>query len=158
MAALFTNSGIAQNVKSVDLKKYSGKWYEIASIPSSFDKSWNYVTESYTVNKKGNIDIYTTYKKANSSKEKSLKSKGFIVKGSNNTKWKVQILWPFKADYWIEELDENNYSYVVIGHPKKKYLYIMNRTGMMGDIQYQEIVDRFAKRGYNVSQLRKILQ
>ncbi len=158
MAAALINNVIAQNVKSVDLNKYSGKWYEIASIPSPLDKNWSYVTESYTVNKKGNIDIYTTYKTEHSAKEKVLRSKGFPVKGSNNVMWKVQILWPFKADYLIEELDDNNYSYVVIGHPKRKYLYIMNRSGIMGNIQYSEIAERCAKKGYDISKLRKTLR
>ncbi|MEO6304757.1 MAG: lipocalin family protein [Bacteroidia bacterium] len=159
MAALLTGSGFAQtHVKSVNLDKYSGKWYEIASIPSGFDKKWNYVTESYTLNKKGTIDIYTTYKKGTSTKESSVRSKGFPNKESGNVKWKVQFVWPFKADYLVEELDEINYSYVVVGHPKKKYLYIMNRSGSMAEIQYQEIVERCAKKGYDIKKLHKILQ
>ncbi|MBA2613405.1 MAG: lipocalin family protein [Bacteroidetes bacterium] len=159
MATLLTGSAYAQTqLKSINLDKYSGKWYEIASIPTGFDKNWNFVTESYTVNKKGKIDIYTTYKKGKSTKENAVRSKGFPDKESGNVKWKVQFFWPFKADYLVEELDDINYSYVVVGHPKKKYLYIMNRSGSMGNIQYQEVIERCAKKGYDISKIRKILQ
>jgi apolipoprotein D and lipocalin family protein len=144
-------------VTHVDLQKYSGKWYVIASIPTKFDKEWTYVTESYTVNQKGNVDIFTTYKKDNAIIEKSFKSKGFPIATSNNMQWKVQIIWPFKANYLVEELADD-YTHVVVGHPKQKFLYIMNRTGKMGNIQYEEIVKRMMDKGYDISLLNKIDQ
>lgn len=144
-------------VSIVDLEKYSGKWYVIASIPTKFDKNWSYVTESYTVNEKGKIDIFTTYKKDGSEKERSFSSKGFPITATNNIRWKVQIIWPFKADYFVEELAED-YTYVVVGHPKQKYLYIMNRSGKMGNIQYEELLKRFADKGYDISKLHKVDQ
>lgn len=156
MATAIINTGIAQtNVNSIDLEKYACKWFVIACIPTSFDKDWNNVTEAYTLNKKGNIDIYTTYTKGNDQKQKDVRSKGFPNKNSKNISWKVQFVWPFRADYLIEEID-NNYFYTVVGHPKKKFLYIMNRTGTMGDIQYKEILERCAKKGYDISKIRKI--
>lgn len=144
-------------VTSVDLNKYSGKWFVIACIPTSFDKNWNYVTESYTVNKKGKIDIFTTYIKPKDAKEKSFKSKGFPDEKTNNVMWKVQFVWPFKADYLIEDL-AGDYSYTIVGHPKKKILYIMNRTGKMPDEQYKSLVELCKQKGYDISQLRKIAQ
>lgn len=158
MVTAIINTGIAQtNANSIDLDKYVGKWFVIACIPTSFDKNWNSVTETYTLNKKGNIDIYTTYTKAGDTKQRDVWSKGFPNKNSKNMRWKVQFVWPFRADYLIEEIDAN-YFYTVVGHPKKKFLYIMNRTGKMGDIQYKEILDRCAKKGYDISQVRKLQQ
>lgn len=144
-------------VTSVDLEKYSGKWYVIGLIPTSYDKNWEYTTESYTVNKKGKIDIFTTYRKKDDDKDRSVKSKGFPNKETSNVAWKVQFVWPFRADYLVEELGPD-YTYVVVGHPKKKFLYIMNRGGKMGDIQYNEIVGRFKARGYDMSKLQKVKQ
>ncbi|MES2681221.1 MAG: lipocalin family protein [Bacteroidota bacterium] len=141
----------------LDLQKYSGKWYVISCIPTRFDKDWSHVTESYHVNKKGNIDIFTTYRKEKKATEKSVASKGFPIKESNNLSWKVQFVWPFKADYLVEEINED-YTYVVVGHPKKKFLYIMNRTGMMGNLQHEEIVNRAIQKGYDTSKLRKVDQ
>lgn len=144
-------------VTQVDLNRYSGKWYVIASIPTRFDKNWTYITESYTLRKDGNIDIFTTYHKGGEIKERSVISKGFPDSASRNVKWKVQFVWPFKADYLIEELTDQ-YTYVVIGHPKRKYLYIMNRSGNMGQIQYEEIVNRVAAKGYDTLRLQKTEQ
>ncbi len=144
-------------VTTVDLAKYSGKWYVIATIPTGFDKEWDYTTESYTLNKNGKIDIFTTFRKKGEEKERSVKSKGFPDKGTFNVNWKVQFVWPFKADYLIEELSPE-YTYVVVGHPKKKFLYIMNRSGSMGETQYKEILDRFRAKSYDLSKLQKVKQ
>ncbi len=151
-------TGVAQKrVTHVDLEKYSGKWYVIACIPTRFDKNWEYIAETYSISKKGRVSIYTTYKKNRHPQEKSVRSTGFPVKGSHNIHWKVQFIWPFKADYLIEELDEE-YTCVVVGHPKKKFLYIMNRTGLINPLQYEGILDRAVKRGYTLSELRKVNQ
>jgi len=144
-------------VSSVDLQKYSGKWFVVALIPTSFDKNWDYTTESYTLNSKGKIDILTTYRKKGEEKERSVKSNGFPIKETANVSWKVQFLWPFKADYLIEELSPD-YTYVVVGHPKKKFLYIMNRSGKMADIQYDEIVKRCREKGYDLNKLKIVNQ
>lgn len=154
---LMNTTWIQQEVKRIDIQAYSGKWYVVAAIPASFDKNWNYVTETYIVNAKGNIDIYTTYKKGDQQEEKSVGSKGFPVAGSHNTQWKVQFVWPFKADYLVEEID-HEYTYAVVGHPKKKFLYIMNRTGRINPLQYEQVLDRMVKKGYNVAEIRKIKQ
>jgi apolipoprotein D and lipocalin family protein len=144
-------------INVVDLQKYSGKWYVIATIPTLFDKNWDYTTESYHVNKDGTIAIFTTYRKNGKEKTHSVKSKGFPNKTTNNLTWKVQFVWPFKADYLIEELADD-YSYVVVGHPKKKFLYIMNRTGKINEIKYNETLKRYQQKGYDISKLKKLNQ
>ncbi len=143
--------------KTIDLNKYSGKWFVVSVIPTRFDKDWNNVTETYTLNDNGKIDIYTTYIKNGKTEADHVTSKGFPNKKSNNVKWKVQFVWPFRADYLIEEVADD-YSYTVVGHPKKKFLYIMNRTGKMNDELYHAIVKRFADKGYNMAELKKMTQ
>lgn len=147
----------AQQVQSIDLNKYCGKWYVIAVIPTRFDKDWEYVTETYTLKEKSKIGIYTTYVKKGKTETQFVNSKGFPCKDKNNVAWKVQFVWPFKADYLIEELDQD-YTYTVVGHPKKKFLYIMNRTGKMDVALYNEIVKCLAEKGYDMTKLRKVLQ
>ncbi len=142
---------------TVDLNKFSGKWYVIGFIPTRFDKDWEYTTETYTLNKKKNIDVFTTYIKQGKTEVKSVTSKGFPDEKSHNVKWKVQFVWPFKADYLIEEVDDK-YSYTVVGHPKKKFLYIMNRTGKMDETLYNDIVKRFREKGYDMTELQKMKQ
>lgn len=154
MAAWFLTTASAQEtVKDVNLNMYSGKWYVIGFIPTAFDKNWDYTTENYTLDKNGNYSIYTSYRKFNG-REHTVRSKGFIQKNSGNAKWKVQYIWPFSVNYWIIELCDD-YSYAVVGHPHKKFLYIMSRTPVMREELYQAIAERCKKKGYGIDKLRK---
>jgi apolipoprotein D and lipocalin family protein len=162
---LILNKTFAQDtVDLIELNKYAGKWYVIACIPTSVDKHWNYMTETYTLNKKGNIDIYTTYIKASdpdkkkaTPKEKHIRSKGFPQKGTNNFKWKVQFFWPFKVDYLIEEVPAD-YSYTVVGHPEKKFLYFMSREKTISDELYKQLVQKYKEKGYDMSKMIRVPQ
>ena len=40
-------------VKSFDLQKYQGKWYEIARLNHSFEEGMEQVTANYTINDDG---------------------------------------------------------------------------------------------------------
>ena len=141
-----------QPVANVDLHAYAGKWYVIGFIPTSFDRRWNYTTESYALNKKGGYNIFTTYRK--NGKTKTVRSKAFIDAASGNAKWKVQFVWPFRADYWVIEHDDA-YTYTVVGHPKHHFLYIMSRQPRMSDSLYNAISARCSTKGYDISRLRK---
>lgn len=141
-------------VAQVDLKKFEGKWYSLSSIPTALDKKWRETDETYTWNSKGYFDVYTTYKKVKKDKSENcdIRSKLFQVEGTGNAEMKAQFVWPFKIDYWIVELAED-YSYMVVGHPKKKYLFIMSRKPSMDKILYMQIVERCKNRGYQTDDL-----
>lgn len=150
-------------VSLVDLNNYAGKWYVIACIPTKVDQHWNYITETYTIRENGKIDIFTTYIKENrpgskkAPKQKHLRSKGFPQTDSNNFKWKVQFIWPFKVDYLIEEVPED-YSYTIVGHPEKKFLYIMAREKQMNEDLLKNLIQRYKEKGYPVQKLIRIPQ
>ncbi|MNR58367.1 outer membrane lipoprotein Blc [compost metagenome] len=66
--------------------------------------------------------------------------------------FKAQSVWPFKNDYWVIELAED-YSYVVVGHPKHKTLAILSRKPELPKDLLKEIVDRCRQKGYDTSKL-----
>jgi apolipoprotein D and lipocalin family protein len=147
----------APSVTAVDLKKYAGKWYVVACIPTEFDKSRNYICEDYKLVKGGKVEIETSYFEDNSRVQSFSSAIAFPNKESNNVRWKVQYVWPFKSDYVVEELAAD-YSYAVVGHPQKKFLYIMNRTGRMSEDTFIELLTVCGKRGYDLTRLRKVAQ
>ncbi len=46
-----------QTVPNLDLKKYCGKWYEIASFPQSFQKGCHCTTAEYTLTDKDYVIV-----------------------------------------------------------------------------------------------------
>lgn len=138
-------------VAKVDLKKYAGTWYSIYSIPTVFDRGSRETTTKYTLNDEGYYNVITTYKKPGDEKVHSITSKIFPSE-EQTAIMKAQFIWPIKVDYWVIELAED-YSYVVVGHPDHKFLFIMSRSKKIPKKTYDEIVERCKAKGYEVSKL-----
>jgi apolipoprotein D and lipocalin family protein len=139
-------------VEKVDIMSYAGKWYSLYSIPTYMDKKWRETTETYVIHPDGYYAVFSTYKVAGEDEPKYVRSKLFVVRGTNNAELKAQFVWPVKVDYWIIELAED-YSYVVVGHPKHKFLFIMARKPELPEELLQEIIERCQAKGYDTSKL-----
>jgi apolipoprotein D and lipocalin family protein len=147
-----------ETVPYVDLNKYAGKWYEIASFPQRFQKGCNATTAEYTVTDKGFVIVENRCNKDSiNGKPSYIKGKAFVVENSGNAKLKVQFFWPFKGKYWIIDLADD-YSYAVVGHPNRNYLWILSRTATMNDAIYQQIVSRIKEKGFDISKLKRTIQ
>ena len=143
-----------QTVLSVDLEKYMGKWYEIASFPQRFQKGCHGTTAEYTLNDKGSVTIENKcFKDSVDGKVSSIKGKAFVVENSGNSKFNIQFFWPFKGKYWIIDLADD-YSYAVVSHPTKKYLWILSRNPFMDDTTYLSIITKLKDKGFDVTKIR----
>ncbi len=138
-------------VSTIDIKKFSGKWYSLYSIPTMFDKGSSHTTVDYKLNSDGYYDV-TTSGKEESGKDKIVHSKLFPVKEHNNSEMKAQFLWPFKVDYWVVDLAPD-YSWAVVGHPDHKFLFILSRKPEMDPKLHEELVSRCKAMGYAVNEL-----
>jgi len=154
LSTLISYAQPLQAVSSVDLNKYSGKWYEIASFPQRFQKDCHCTTAEYAVNKKGYVEVVNRCKKGSvNGAEKVAKAKAFVEKNSNNAKLKVQFFWPFTGKYWIIDLADD-YSYAVVSHPNRKYLWILSRTSQLDIETYKKVITRLQIRGLDTSKLK----
>jgi apolipoprotein D and lipocalin family protein len=146
-------------VPYVDLKQYIGEWYEISRYPNSFQKGCVGSQATYKLREDGNIDVVNRcYGGSFSGKLREAKGKAWVVDSSTNAKLKVSFFWPFSGDYWIIELGKN-YEYAVIGHPKRKYLWILSRNRTMDSIVYDGILHRLKTvHNYDTSRLINTLQ
>ncbi|WP_244214276.1 lipocalin family protein [Pedobacter jejuensis] len=138
-------------VDKIDFKKFQGKWYSLTSIPTALDKKWRKTIENYTL-KHNRFDVFTTYYKIGNPEEQSIKSKLFFYADKPDGDMKAQFLWPFKISYFVLELPDD-YSYVVIGHQDKKYLFIMSRKPTIDKSLMAAIIERCRKSGYDVDKL-----
>jgi apolipoprotein D and lipocalin family protein len=146
-----------ETVKSVDLNKYMGKWYEIALFPQRFEKGCNCTVAEYSIEKDYVKVVNSCNKDSVNGKLKKATGKAFAVDGSNNSKLKVQFFWPFRGDYWIIELAED-YSYAVVGAPNRKYLWILSRTPVMDDATYNMLLEKIKGKGFDITKIVKTNQ
>ncbi len=153
--AWMTQAQQLTTVSNVDIKKYSGMWYEIASFPQRFQKGCECTTANYTTTNKDYLIVENRCKKKN--KNTYIKGKAFVEKNSGNAKLKVQFFWPFKGKYWIIDLDKD-YNYAVVSHPNKKYLWILSRKPTLDKTTYDGILTRLKEKGFDLSLLIKTKQ
>ena len=154
MTGTATQSQTLQTVPYVDLRKYAGKWYEIASYPQQFQKGCHCTTAEYTLSEKGYVIVENRCNRGSvNGKQSYIKGKAFVVKNSGNAKLRVQFFWPFKGKYWIIDLADD-YSYAVVSHPNKKYLWILSRSSKMNDATCQQIISRLKEKGFDLSKLQ----
>ena len=147
-----------QTVAHVDLSRYLGTWYEIANFPQSFQRGCTATTATYTLRAGGDIDVLNRCRKGSvDGEEKSALGRARVVDRATNAKLEVSFFRPFWGDYWIIDLSDD-YSYAVVGHPGRDYLWILARTPTMPGATYQSLVTRLQAQGYETSRLVRTLQ
>lgn len=145
-------------VKELDVKRYMGKWYEIARFPHSFEKNLVGVTATYELMENGKIRVINEgYKNTLDGKHSKATGKAKIPNKKDPGKLRVSFFWDFYADYYILELDKN-YQYAMIGSSSDKYFWILSRSPQMDEKTYQMLLDNARKRGYNLKNLVKVPQ
>jgi len=152
--AACSNSQTLQTVPYVDIKKYAGKWYEIASYPQRFQKGCHCTTAEYTLTDKDYVIVENRCNKESvDGKVSYIKGKAFIEANTGNAKLLVQFFWPFKGKYWIIDLADD-YSYAVVSHPNREYLWILSRTPKMNADVYNQILARLKEKGFDLLKLQ----
>ena len=144
-----------ETVNNVDLGHYIGQWYEIARYEHRFQKGCVGSKATYTLRDDGKITVVNEcFDNSFSVKLRSVKGKAWVVDKQSNAKLKVSFFWPFAGDYWIIDLGKN-YEYAVVGHPNRKYLWVLSRTPEMAEDLYNEILARLEKQDYDTTKLLK---
>jgi apolipoprotein D and lipocalin family protein len=146
-----------ETVPQVDLQRYLGRWYEIASLPQWFQRNCFGVTADYKLREDGDVDVLNRCSKGSLQGPLSeAHGKAWAVDASN-AKLKVQFFWPFRGDYWIIELGAD-YDYAVVGSPNRKYLWILSRKPAMEERLFNELVEKIKTKHHyeNLEALKKM--
>jgi lipocalin len=62
------------------------------------------------------------------------------------------VLLAFKGDYYILALADD-YSYALVGHPNRDYLWVLSRSAIMDDGVYQQLLAKAAELGFDTARL-----
>jgi apolipoprotein D and lipocalin family protein len=147
-----------KTVGFVDLNRYLGRWYEIARYHHRFQEGCVGSSATYSLRDDGKITVLNEcYENSFSGKLRSAKGKAWVVDKKTNSRLKVSFFWPFSGDYWIIDLG-TDYEYAVVGHPSRKYLWILSRTPEMDEEVYQSILARLQMQEYDTGKLIKTTQ
>lgn len=143
-------------IQKSDIKKFSGKWFEIASFDAWFQRGCKCTTATYTPKpdfvqvknscvRDGKRDIIVG-QATPANKRNTVLKVGFPPLGDY-----------IKGNYVIEYLDKD-YRYVIVGSPSKRYLWILSRSPIISNAKYRWLKKVARSMGYNTDNLNKQVQ
>ena len=151
-------SGSTENIPAicdVDLKRYIGRWYEIARLPQKFDEGLENVTATYNLKADGDIEVI------NAGTRNGVKSEAKAVATVPDPKCTGEILVsffkPFKSKYRIILLDDE-YRYAVVTGGNRSYLWILSREPEISDELYSDLISFVSSKGFDTGKIIKVVQ
>jgi len=149
-------------VDHLDLKAYSGIWYEIARLPQPFETDCYCVTASYTLNPNSTVTVVNICIQGSPSGDvSSIQRIATAMDPINGTvtsgKLSVDFFHGHPGFYYVIALDKG-YKYALVGSPDRTGLWILSRTPGFNDEIYQELVEEAKKAEFDLDQFTKTYQ
>jgi apolipoprotein D and lipocalin family protein len=160
---LFGHSAVAGSprftpVTGFDLKRYLGTWYEIARLPTPFEKGLVNVTATYSLRNDGKVKVLNAgYKGGKSGKRSSATGKAKFAAAPDLGHLRVSFFGPFYADYIIVELDGEGYRYAMVAS-SYDYLWILCRDPKLPRDVLDRLIARADELGFDTGKLYMVPQ
>ena len=140
-------------VKTLELERYLGNWYEIARFDHSFERGLTHAKARYSLNDDGSITVTNSGIKNGKGKTSVGKAKVTDTVGL----LRVSFFGPFYSDYRVMMLSKD-YKYALIGSGNAKYLWILSRTPQIPREVLGQILAVATERGYDTDKLIWVAQ
>jgi len=133
-------------VNKVSREPFMGTWYEIAALPTSFNKGCSCSKVDLQFDKEDDYVkmIYSCIKKE---KQGAVLAKIFTSDDENFSKWRLQYFWPFRNTLYVVALD-SNYTYAMIAGPDRDFLQILSRTKSLDESVVRMLVSNADSMGF----------
>ena len=147
-------------VEDLQVERYVGKWYQVASTNPRFQENCFCVTAEYSVIAEDELSV------VNSCRLNSVEGELDIVEGtaripnlSEKSKLNVNfggIRFPF-PNYWVIEVGEA-YEYAVVSSPFRNPIWILSREPSLPEATIEGIKSRLRENHFNTSALTPSVQ
>ena len=142
----------------LDLERYMGRWWVIAHVPYFAERGKVAAADVYTLRPDGRITNTYVYRKAFGEPEKAMHGVARVVPGTGNAQWRISFFGGLvRADYLVLEVAPD-YSWALIGHPKRKLAWVFSREPRMDDATLAGLTARFAGYGYDTRTIVRVPQ
>ncbi|ROL77331.1 lipocalin family protein [Pseudomonas vranovensis] len=144
---------------SVDLKRYQGKWYELARLPMFFQRDCAQSEAHYNLKPDGNVGVLNRCQTLQGEWQEASGTATAQVPGKTDKLWVEFDNWfstllpgVAKGNYWILYVDDK-YQTALVGNPDRKYLWILSRTPTIPALQRESLLARARQQGYDTQRL-----
>lgn len=145
-------------VKSLDLERYMGKWYEIYRLPMRAEKDLVNVTATYSLRDDGRLEVLNQgYKYTPDGKHKKAKAVAWRPIPEVEGALIVRFFGLFKAEYLVLALDDH-YQWVIVSNSKRKYAWILARQPSLTNELENVLLDSAQSFGIDTTRFIKTFQ
>jgi apolipoprotein D and lipocalin family protein len=146
-------------VDKVDLKRYSGTWYELARLPMFFQRNCAQSEAHYQLKPDGNVAVLNRCRTAEGKWEEANGTASPQVAGKTDKLWVEFDNWfsrllpgVAKGDYWVLYIGDG-YKTALVGNPDRKYLWLLSRTPTVSEHTREELLAKAQQQGYDTTRL-----
>lgn len=139
-----------RTVRSFDLDRYMGDWYEIARFDHPFERGLAEVRSSYRLLGNGRIGVENRGVRLRDEKRRCIRGKGRTT--SVPGRLRISFLRFFYDDYNVMELGDD-YDWALVGSGSAKRLWILSRTPRLSVRTLNRILRLAEQRGYRTERL-----
>lgn len=149
-------------VARVEVARYVGTWYEIATIPQGFQARCAATTATYEPVAADRVSVWNRCRLDTvDGAPIEIRGTARVVEPASNARLEVDFGFA-RAPYWIVDLGAappgEPYPWAVVSNPDRSALWILARTPKISDARYQALIDRLTARGFAPTRLRRTAQ
>lgn len=146
-------------VDNLEVQKYLGRWYEIARFTKGFEKNIVGATAEYSLRKDGKIRVVNSgFRNTLEGAYTEASGVAWAPDPRRPAALKVSFFWPFAGDYLVFGLDQESYSWALVGSDSRDYLWFLAREPQVSEELFQKMRQLAEEQGYDLSQLYKVPQ
>jgi len=117
-------------VKPFQVKKYMGKWYEIARLDYHFEKGLDNVTAEYSLNEDGTVKVINSGYNYKKGVIEESEGKAEFVDSPDEAMLEVSFWGPIKSGYNVIAIDKA-YKYALVVGRNRNYMWLLSRETSM---------------------------
>lgn len=151
----FQHVGVPPNIEVVqdfNIRKYAGRWYEIARFDFKPEKHLSHVTAEYSLNPNGTVKVRNSGFDYVKKRWKTSRGIAKFLHRPTTGALKVSFFRPFYSGYFVVETDPDYKNALVFGQ-RKNYIWFLSRTKTMPKAVKQQFMDTAQKAGYELDKL-----
>lgn len=149
------NDQVPEPLKTVDLERYKGLWFEMARYENRFEEGCEGVTATYGLRSDGLVSVVNTCREDGlDGAMKMSEGKAKLAGHPLGAKLKVSFFGPpLMTNYWVLDRGED-YEWAIVGEGSGRFLWILTREPLPAPSRRAELVARAKSLGYDTEMLR----
>jgi apolipoprotein D and lipocalin family protein len=140
-------------VTGFEVRRYTGKWYEIARLDNWFEQGLDKITAEYYLSNDEGVSVTNSGFNVKEGKREYAYGRAYFTGKPDVGSLKVSFFGPFYGGYHIIELDKENYNYALIAGSSLDYLWILARQPKLNRDIVQKLKAKAESLGFDTAKL-----